>query len=94
MKKLDTFLSGVLFGVLLPPITLYIIFLTMTKTMTFREFLSRLYNWDLATNIFIWTVLPLFFVFSFFYFKKYDNACKGIVLPTMIYTFILVILNF
>jgi len=94
MKKLDKFWVGALIGVLLPLITLYILYLTLTKTMNFSEFLHRLYNWNLATDIFIWTIIPLFFTFSFFYFKKYDNTCKGIVLPTMIYTFTLVIMNF
>ncbi|HRS19653.1 MAG TPA: hypothetical protein P5243_09115 [Bacteroidales bacterium] len=93
MQKINTFWFGLLCGLVIPPITLLAIFIFFTKTMTFNEFLAILKSWDLATNIYIWTIIPVFFLFSFFYYKKLDNASKGIVLPTMIYTILLVIMN-
>jgi len=93
-SKINNFKVGLILGAILPPITLGIIYLTLTDTLTIGEFIKKLQGIDAETNIFIWTLLPVFAAFSFFYFKKYDNASKGIVLPTMIYTFILVILNF
>ncbi|HOS83983.1 MAG TPA: hypothetical protein PK029_02690 [Bacteroidales bacterium] len=94
MQKINTFWFGLLCGLLLPPIALAVIYFFFTKTMTFSEFLSILKSWELGTNVFIWSVIPVFFLFSFFYYKKLDQASKGIVLPTMIYTIILVIMNF
>jgi len=94
MEKLNKFWVGVLFGVILPPISLVIIYLTLTKTLNFTEFLNLLKSRNLSTSLYIWAIIPVFFMFAFFYFKKYDSASKGIVLPTMLYTFTLVILNF
>lgn len=94
MQKINTFWFGLVSGLIVPPITLMVIYFFFTKTMTFNEFLTVLKNWDLATNIYIWTIIPVFFLFALYYYKKLDNASKGIVVPTMVYTIILVIMNF
>lgn len=94
MQKINTFWFGLLCGLLLPPISLVVIYSFLTKTMNVQEFIAILKSWELGTNVIIWSVIPVFFLFSFFYFKKFDQASKGIVFPTMVYTFILVIMNF
>jgi len=91
MNKLDKLWVGLVLGAGLPPITLYIIYLTLTKTLNFSEFIAKLSSRDLAVNIYIWSIIPVFAVFAFFYFKKYDRAMRGIVIPTMIFTLALVI---
>ncbi len=93
-QKVNTFKVGVALGAILPLITLYIIYLWLTDTLSFFEFINKIQRDGIESNIYIWTTIPSFVLFGFFYFKKYDQALKGVVLPTMIYTFALVLLNF
>lgn len=93
-SKINNFVTGILIGALVPPLTLYLIYEFWTKTNTFSEFLKNLTRNEIQTNVYIITLIPVFAIFSFLYFKKYDHALKGIVLPTMVYTIALVLLNF
>lgn len=93
-RIVNTFWFGLACGILLPVGTLFAIYYFMTTTMSLDEFFAILKGWNLGTHIYIWSVIPLFFTFAFFYYKKYDNAMRGIILLTLIYTIFLVIVNF
>ncbi|MCL2327675.1 MAG: hypothetical protein FWC39_04060 [Bacteroidetes bacterium] len=94
LKKFDTLLTGILIGFILPPLTLLGLSRFLTKTLTVREFFEGLTGNGLTTNIFIWSLIPVFLFFSLFYFTKFDRAGYGIMIPTAVYSIALVIYNF
>lgn len=92
-EKFDKIWLGLVFGILLPPISSYGVYLWFNKTNSYIEFMYKLQVWGISTEVFLWCLLPVSFVFALFYFLHYDNAAKGVVLPTMINTIILLILD-
>lgn len=94
LKRLDNLLTGIIIGLILPPITLLGLSQYLTKTLTVREFFEQLPKTELSTNIFIWSIIPVFLFFALFYFIKFDRAGYGIMMPTAIYCIALVIYNF
>ncbi len=92
-EKFDKTWLGLVLGILLPPISSYVVYLWFNKTNSYLEFMYKLQVWGIRTEVLLWCLLPISFVFALFYFLHYDNASKGVVLPTMIYTIILLILD-
>ena len=96
LKKFDTIVTGIIIGFTLPPLTLLVLSRFLTKTLSVSEFFERLLKGggDLSTNIFIWSLIPVFLFFSIFYFMKFDRAGYGIMIPSAVYCIALVIYNF
>ncbi len=92
-EKFDKTWLGLVLGSFLPPISSYGVYLWFNKTNSYLEFMNKLQIWGIRTEVLLWCLLPISFVFALFYFLHYDNAAKGVVLPTMIYTIILLILD-
>ena len=92
-EKIDNFWLGLGLGAIIPPIALFGVYKWFNKTNSFSEFVAKLSVWGIQTEVFLWRILPIAFVFALFYFLHYDNAAKGVVFPTMIYTIILLILD-
>ena len=92
-EKIDNFWLGLSLGAIIPPIALFGVYKWFNKTNSFSEFVAKLSVWGIQTEVFLWCILPIAFVFALFYFLHYDNAAKGVVFPTMIYTIILLILD-
>ena len=89
-EKVDNFWLGLLLGAIIPPIALFGVYKWVNRTNSFMEKLSV---WGVQTSVFLWCILPIAFVFALFYFLHYDNAAKGVVFPTMIYTIVLLIID-
>ncbi|MDR0941105.1 MAG: hypothetical protein LBM68_02635 [Bacteroidales bacterium] len=96
LKRFDTLVTGIIIGFILPPLTLLGLSRFLTKTLTVGEFFESLLagGGDLSTNIFIWSLIPVFLFFSIFYFMKFDRAGYGIMIPSSVYCIALVIYNF
>ncbi len=92
-EKIDKFWLGLLLGTIIPILALFGVYKWVNRTNSFFEFIHKLAVWGVQIDVFIWCILPIAFVFALFYFLHYDNAAKGVVFPTMIYTIILLILD-
>ncbi|MCQ2605565.1 MAG: hypothetical protein MJ204_03360 [Bacteroidales bacterium] len=92
-NKFDNFWLGLVLGTIIPPIASYGVYYWFNRTNSYFEFIQKLKTWGIQTEVFLWCVLPIAFVFALFYFLHYDRAAKGVVFPTMIYTIILLILD-
>jgi len=92
-EKIDKLWIGLCLGTIIPPIALFGVYKWFNKTNSFMEFVGKLATWGIQTEVFLWCILPIAFVFALFYFLHYDNAAKGVVFPTMIYTIILLIID-
>ena len=92
-KKIDNVWLGLILGTFLPPLASYGVYLWFNRTNSYIEFIWKLKTWGIQTEVFIWCILPIAFVFAIFYFLHLDRAAKGVVFPTMIYTIILIILD-
>jgi len=93
-KKLNTVVAGLIIGATTPIITFYLIYLWLNKTLTLQEFIGRLVRSELQTNIYIWTLIPVFAIFGLFFHKAWDYGLKGILIPTFIYVIAIVVINF
>ena len=78
-EKFDNFWVGLVLGLVVPFIAFFGVY--------------KLSSWGVQTTVFLWCILPIAFVFALFYFLHWDNAAKGVVFPTMIYTIVLLILD-
>ena len=92
-EKVDKFWFGLVLGVIIPPIALFGVYKWVNRTNSFMEFIDKLCVCGVQTSVFLWCILPIAFVFALFYFLHYDNAAKGVVFPTMIYTIVLLIID-
>lgn len=92
-EKVDNFWLGLLLGAIIPPIALFGVYKWVNRTNSFMEFIDKLSVWGVQTSVFLWCILPIAFVFALFYFLHYDNAAKGVVFPTMIYTIVLLTID-
>jgi hypothetical protein len=93
-QLLNNIWTGIALGMLLPILSFLGIYVWFTNTLTLQEYLSKLAYSGVATNIYIWSMIPTFIIASGLYYKKWDYSLKGLIIPTFFYIFAIVIINF
>ncbi|MFO7868789.1 MAG: hypothetical protein R6U95_05770 [Bacteroidales bacterium] len=95
MKKIyDNIWTGIIIGITLPIISFFGMYIWFTDTLSLEEYMSKLARANVATNVYIWSMIPTFILSSLLYYKKFDHSLKGIIIPTFVYIFAIVIINF
>ena len=92
-EKIDKTWIGLVLGTIIPPLASYGVYEWFNRTNSYLVFMEKLAIWGIRTEVLLWCILPIAFVFALFYFLHYDNASKGVVIPTMFYTILLLILD-
>ncbi|MDA3882233.1 MAG: hypothetical protein PF481_03030 [Bacteroidales bacterium] len=93
-KLFNNLWSGIALGTLIPVLSFLGIYIWFTNTLTLQEYLSKLTYSNVATNVYIWSMIPTFILASVLYYKKWDYGLKGLIIPTFFYIFAIVIINF
>ncbi len=94
LPKYDKLKIGLLFGLLLPVLTLVIVFFYTFHHYTVHQFLHFLYTMRVMTKLFSLCVLPNLAVFYIFLKLNMNRATKGVLMSTFILAIIIVIIQF
>jgi hypothetical protein len=86
--------SGLLLGLLLPLITVVIVFLVSDKSDSLRDFVNRFIQKEILTHLISLCVLPNLALFFLFLQKNYFQTVKGILGATFIWAFLMLFLKF
>jgi hypothetical protein len=88
--KKDSFLTGLIPGLILPLVGFYIYFLLFFRYMGFSSFVNHLVKINMLVSVLSLGVILNLVVFFFFYQKQLDRSARGVIAATFIYAGIVV----
>ena len=93
-KKGDEPLTGWITGLILPPLTFYLIWAFWASHRTFMEFITTAIKANVLTKFLSLAVLPNLLLFFIFIWTKRDFAAKGVLYATFATAIVIVALKF
>ena len=92
--KFDKFWIGLLLGIVIPFIAMYIFYVDVFKDYTFNEYMAKAKQLNILTKIMSLCVVPNLGLFFLFDWKRMQNSQKGVLLATLLYAVLIFILEF
>lgn len=92
-KRFDTILSGLVPGLLLPVVTLVIIWLIRYEGGFFR-FLGVFQQMGMLSKILSLSVIPNLLLFFLFLWTNRPYSARGVIFATLIMAFVMLVLKF
>jgi hypothetical protein len=93
-SKLDHFFVGFIPGILVPVITLLIVFSHSFINLTVQEFFYFLKTMNIMTKLLSLCVLPNLLVFFIFIWPDYLKSARGVLAATFIVAFVILGIQF
>jgi hypothetical protein len=93
-KKGDEPLTGWITGLLLPPLTFFLIWYIWAQHRTFLEFITTAIRANVLTKFLSLAALPNLLLFFIYIWTKRDFAAKGVLYATFITALVIVALKF
>ncbi len=93
-KKADEPLTGWVTGLILPPLTFFLIWYIWASHRTFGEFITTAIKANVLTKFLSLAVLPNLLLFFIFIWSKRDFAAKGVLYATFVTALVIVALKF
>ena len=87
--NLDTTVLGTLFGIFVPIITFFVIYIVLSDSQTLNDYLQRLIERNIQGHFISISVIPnllIFFIFIWLYKMK---AARGVLLSTFLWAFVI-----
>lgn len=94
MKKFDKILWGLLFGLLLPALSLFIFYKLKYDNMALVEFLRSFHKMGILTHVISLSVIPNLVLFFLYMSKNYLKGGRGVLLATFLFAFGVLIIRF
>jgi FlaA1/EpsC-like NDP-sugar epimerase len=92
-KKFDTLLSGLIPALVLPVLTLLVIWLVISDG-GLQEFLVRFQQMKMLSKLVSLAAIPNLLLFFIFIWTKRNFSARGVIFATFLLAFIMVILKF
>ncbi len=92
-KRFDTILSGLVPGLILPAVTLVIIWLIRYEGGLFR-FLGEFQQMGMLSKILSLSVIPNLLLFFLFLWTNRPYSARGVIFATLIMAFVMLVLKF
>ncbi len=93
-RRGDEPLTGWITGLILPPLTFYLIWYFWDQYRTFGEFITTAIRINVLTKFLSLAVLPNLLLFFVFIWTKRDLAAKGVLWATFITALVITALKF
>ena len=93
-KKGDEPLTGWITGLILPPLTFFLIWYLWAHQHTFVEFITTAIKANVLTKFLSLAVLPNLLLFFIYIWSKRDFAAKGVLYATFVTALVIVALKF
>jgi len=88
-QNLDTTVTGLLFGIIVPIITFLIVYSVLSGNQTLNDYMQRLIDRNIQGHFISISVIPnllFFFIFIWLYKMK---AARGVLLSTFLWAFLI-----
>ena len=93
-SKFDASYIGLIIGIIVPILSLYMLSEYYYNTLNFFEFLERMEYRDSIPKMISLSVIPNLLVFYIFIWKKFYYAARGVIGSTFLYVIVVVILKY
>lgn len=93
-SKFDSQLVGLILGILVPFIGMFIFYKFAFRTLDIYEFYEHITRRDLTPQLISLSVVANLGVFFIFIWKKFYYSARGVIGATFIYTLIVLILKY
>jgi len=93
-SKFDAPLIGLLLGIIVPIIGMFIFYKFNFKTLDFREFIDYINRKHMLPQLLSLSVIANLGLFFIFIWKKFYYSAKGVIAATFLYVIVVVILKF
>jgi hypothetical protein len=91
--KTNSILTGLITGLILPVITIVVVYFIRTSQKSFHELLQILLGYNVLTQVISLCVLPNLLLFFIYMWTNKLESARGVIFATFIYTFIVLILK-
>jgi hypothetical protein len=85
---------GVLFGIIIPAVALYIFYKIKYDHMELGEFITSFHEMGILTHIISLSVIPNLVLFFLFMQRNYLKGGRGVLLATFLFAFLVLIIRF
>ncbi|OFX47509.1 MAG: hypothetical protein A2046_13055 [Bacteroidetes bacterium GWA2_30_7] len=92
--SLNNVFLGLIIGLLIPVIALFIFFLSTNNNLSFLEYLKYLISMNVVTQLVSLCVVPNLLLFFIFIWTNKLYSARGVLFSTIIYTIIVFIIKF
>lgn len=93
--KRNVSLLGLIIGLLLPVVGIFIVYLVMSRGSSFHSFFNTLkHNFDTAALVLSLSILINIIPFIYYTNRRLDLTARGILIATMLYAVFIVLLKF
>ncbi|MBW7913478.1 MAG: hypothetical protein H3C54_07225 [Taibaiella sp.] len=93
--KRNVSLLGLIIGLLLPVVGIFIVYLVMSRGSSFDSFFNTLkHNFDTAALVLSLSILINIIPFIYYTNRRLDLTARGILIATMLYAVFIVLLKF
>jgi len=92
--SLNSFLTGIITGLVLPAVVFIIVWLVAAGDMTFPRYIDRIISGNVLTHFISICVFPNVFAFLLFNRLDYLNSSKGVLGITIIWALLTFIIKF
>jgi len=94
MNKINKLSIGLLFGLILPMLTMSLFYLIKYNKITIKEFFNQLIYADVVTQVISLCVIPNLLLFFLFLQTERYHAARGVIMATFVYTFIIIFIKY
>lgn len=93
--KRNVSLLGLIIGLLMPILGIFIVYLVMSRGSSFESFFNTLkHNFDTAALVLSLSILINIIPFIYYTNRRLDLTARGILIATMLYAVFIVLLKF
>ena len=78
-------------GLIFPIVVFLLMYVVKSKDLSFLEYLSGLWKFNILLKLLTLCVLPNLLLFLYFFRKRYDMAARGVLMATFVYAFLVII---
>ena len=93
-SKFDSPIVGLIVGLIIPIIGMFVFYKYNFKTLDFGEFFEYVSRKDKTPQLISLSVVTNLGVFFLFIWRKYYFSAKGVIMATFIYTLVVLILKY
>lgn len=89
MRKLNTLLTGIFAGIVLPAVIFVLLYYAKFSSLRFIEFPKQMLMGTLLPLVLSWCILPNLLLFFIFNWTDWLKAAKGVLASTVVITLML-----
>ncbi len=92
-RKYNTIVLGFLSGMLVPSLTFFIIFMVLSGTLSFSEYVHKLVTLNVLTKFLSLAILPNLLLFFIFIRKNLLESARGTLAATILMAFAVLLIK-